>query len=254
MQQEILIILAISVLGPVLGSLIGVMKKPSERFMLNMLAFAGGVMLAISFLQLIPESIRLIAENENSQVYGIIFCVVGISIGAGIMFALDKLIPHIHPEMGIPEPGFKLKRTATFLILGIFLHNIPEGMAIALGEFSEQINVYAIALAIAIHNIPEGICTSAPYYHSSKQRLKSFLISSSTAIPILIGFLIAFVLYRYISSTVVGLITGATAGLMIYITADEIIPTSCSKEIDHKTIFSLMVGIIFVMLLGLIQL
>lgn len=253
MQHEILIILGISALGPIIGSLIGVIKKPSDRFMFNMLAFAGGVMLAISFLQLIPESIRLISENENSQVYGIILCVIGISIGAGIMFVLDNFIPHIHPEMCIPEPGFKLKRTASFLILGIFLHNIPEGMAIALGEVSQQINVYIIALAIAIHNIPEGICTSAPYYHTTKHRLKSFLLSSSTAIPILIGFLIAFVLYRYISDTIVGIIIGTTAGLMIYITADEIIPTSCSKEIDHKTIFSLMVGIIFVILLGLIQ-
>ncbi|MCK4902494.1 MAG: ZIP family metal transporter, partial [Thermoplasmatales archaeon] len=95
--------------------------------------------------------------------------------------------------------------------------------------------------------------TSTPYYHSSKKRLKSFLLSSSTAIPIIIGFLIAYVLYNMISDTIIGLITGATAGLMIYITADEIIPTSCSKEIDHKTIFSLLMGIIFVLLLGLIQ-
>jgi ZIP family zinc transporter len=252
-MEQILIILAISVLGPIIGSFIGILKIPSEKFMLNMLAFAGGVMLAISFLQLIPESIRLITEHQNSEFYGIIFCVLGVSIGAAILFALDRIIPHVHPEMCIPEPGFKLKRTATFLIIGIFLHNIPEGMAIALGEASEQVSVYVIALAIAIHNIPEGICTSAPYYHSSKQRLKSFLLSASTAIPILVGFLIAFVLYRHISDTIVGLITGVTAGLMIYITADEIIPTSCSKEIDHKTIFSLIVGIIFVILLGLIQ-
>lgn len=253
MEKELLIILAISVTGPIVGSFIGVLKKPSEKFMFNMLAFAGGVMLAISFLELIPESIRLIGENENSQVTGIILCVGGISIGALILFVLDKLIPHIHPEMCIPEPGFKLKRTATFLVLGIFLHNVPEGMAIALGEFSEEVNAYAIALAIGIHNIPEGICTSAPYYNSSRQRLKSFLVSSSTAIPILIGFLIAFILYRYISDTIIGFITGVTAGLMIYITADEIIPTACSKEVDHKTIFSLMFGIIFVILLGLIR-
>lgn len=252
MEQEILIILTLSVLGPIIGSLIGVMKRPSEKFMFNMLAFAGGVMLSISFLQLIPESIRIVSV-QNSQTYGIMICIIGICIGALIMFLLDKLIPHIHPEMCVPEHGFKLKRTATFLILGIFLHNIPEGMAIALGEFSTEINVYAIALAIAIHNIPEGICTSAPYYHTSKKRLKSFLLSSSTAIPILIGFIIAFILYRQISDTVIGLITGATAGLMIYITADEIIPTSCSKEIDHKTIFSLMVGIVFVLVLELIQ-
>jgi ZIP family zinc transporter len=252
MQQEILIILTISIIGPILGSLIGVIKKPSEKFMFNMLAFAGGVMLAISFLQLIPESIYLVSEHQNSQTYGIIICVMGILIGALIMFSLDKLIPHIHPEMCIPEHGFKIKRTAVYLIIGIFLHNIPEGMAIALGEISENISVYAISIAIAIHNIPEGICTSSPFFHSSQKRLKSFLVSSTTAIPILIGFLIAIVLYQHISNTIIGFIIGATAGLMIYITADEIIPTSCSKELDHKTIFSLIIGVLFVILLDLL--
>jgi ZIP family zinc transporter len=240
MEQEILIILTISVLGPIIGSLIGVINRPSDRFMYNMLAFAGGVMLSISFLELIPESIRL------SSVY---ICIIGIIIGVGIMYILDKLIPHIHPELCSPEQGSQLKRTATYLILGIFLHNIPEGMAIALGEVSKEVSVYAIAFAIAVHNIPEGVCTSAPYFYSTKKRLKAFLLSSSTAIPIVVGFLIAMVLYSYISYTYIGLIVGATAGLMIYITSDEIIPTSSRKITDHTTIFSLVVGILFVVLI-----
>ena len=240
MEQKLLIILAISVLGPIIGSLIGVIRRPSERFMYNMLAFAGGVMLSISFLELIPESIRL------SSVY---ICIIGIVIGATIMYLLDKLIPHIHPELCTPEREGLMKRTATYLILGIFLHNIPEGMAIALGDFSETVSVYAIAFAIAIHNIPEGICTSAPYYHSTKKRLRAFLLSSSTAIPIVVGFSIAAILYNYISLSTIGLIVGATAGLMIYITSDEIIPTSCRKITDHTTIFSLIIGILFVVIL-----
>ena len=243
MEQTLLIIILISVLGPVIGSLIGVLKKPSERFMYNMLAFAGGVMLAISFLELIPESIEL------SSIY---ISILGVSIGAGFMYGVDKLIPHIHPELCKQEQGKKLKKTAIYLIVGIFLHNIPEGMAIALGSVSGIKVGLAIALAIAIHNIPEGICTSAPYYHITKKRLNSFLVSSSTAIPILVGFLIASWLYQYISNTAIGLIVGATAGLMIYITADEIIPSSCCKMTDHKTIFALIIGILFVILLGLI--
>jgi ZIP family zinc transporter len=251
MQEEILIVLGISVLGPIIGSFIGVLRRPSEAFMYNMLAFAGGVMLSISFLQLIPESINL-ASIENPETTAVFICVIGIILGAIIMFLLDKVIPHIHPELCTPEQGSKLKKTATFLILGIFLHNIPEGMAIALGEApGAEVSIYVIALAIAIHNIPEGICTSAPYYHTSKKRLKSFLISSTTAIPILVGFLVAMVLYEHISSTFVGLIVGLTAGLMIYITSDEIIPTSCSAT-THKPIFSLMLGVIFVILLGAI--
>lgn len=240
MEREILVILGISVAGPILGSFLGVVRKPSEKLMYTALAFAGGVMLSISFLELIPESIELSSTTG---------CAIGILIGVMIMFLLDKLIPHVHPEFGIPEQGNKLKKTAIYLIFGIFLHNIPEGMAIALGEVPEVgVNVYVIALAIAIHNIPEGICTSAPYYHTSKKRLKSFLISSSTAIPIVIGFIVASILYKFISESMIGVIAGATAGLMIYITSDEIIPTSCSQN-DHKPIFSLIFGILFVILL-----
>ena len=243
MQQDIVLILLISVLGPIIGSFIGVIKKPSERFMYNMLAFAGGVMLSIAFLELIPSSIKISS---------IFFCVIGIIIGTIIMFILDKLIPHIHPELSCQEHGRNLKRTSIFLILGIFLHNMPEGMAIVLGSESAAQASLVIAIAISIHNIPEGICTSAPYYNETKLRLKSFLLSSTTAIPILVGFSIAFILRNFISTNMIGLIVGATAGFMIYITADEIIPTSCGEYTSHNTIISLIIGISFVIILGIL--
>jgi len=106
-----------------------------------------------------------------------------------------------------------------------------------------------IALAIAIHGIPEGICTSAPFFHSTGKRLKAFLVSSSTAIPIVAGYVVARLLFETIPISFIGFIIGATAGLMIYITTDELIPHACVGS-DHRTIFSLMTGIIFVMLLG----
>lgn len=167
------------------------------------------------------------------------------------MFGLDRLIPHIHPQLCAQEQGCNLERTSVYLITGIFLHNFPEGMAIAIGSVTDVKVSLAIALAIAIHNIPEGICTSAPYYHTTGNRLKSFLVSSSTAIPIVGGYFLARYIFTSIPSQVVGLIIGATAGLMIYITADELIPTSCAGT-NHKTIFSLMTGVIFVILLRLI--
>ena len=243
MDKSLLLIVLISVLGPVIGSLIGVIKKPSERFMFNMLSFAGGVMLAISFLELIPESIHLSSVP---------IAVIGIIIGCIVMFGVDVLIPHIHPGLCQQEHGRKLKKTSVYLIIGIFLHNIPEGMAMAIGAVSDMKVSLVIALAIAVHNIPEGICTSAPFYHCTKKRLKSFLVSSSTAIPILVGFLFARLLYQYISNNMIGFLIGATAGLMIYITADELIPSSCCKCSNHRTIFSLILGIIFVILLNLL--
>ena len=235
-------IVIISVLGPIIGSVIGVAKKPSLMYMCNMLCFAAGVMLGISFLELIPESIRISSVG---------ICVAGILMGALIMYGVDRIIPHIHPELCTQEQGCNLQRTSIYLILGIFLHNFPEGMAIAIGAVTGTKVSLIIALAIAIHNIPEGICTSAPYYHATGNRLKAFLISSSTAVPLLIGYLLARYIFDSITPGVLGFIIGATAGLMIYITLDEIIPNSCAGN-DHSTIFSLLTGIIFVILLGLI--
>ena len=235
-------IVIISVLGPIIGSIIGVAKKPSLMYMCNMLCFAAGVMLGISFLELIPESIRISSVG---------ICVAGILMGALIMYGVDRIIPHIHPELCTQEQGCNLQRTSTYLILGIFLHNFPEGMAIAIGAVTGTKVSLIIALAIAIHNIPEGICTSAPYYHATGNRLKAFLVSSSTAVPLLIGYLLARYIFDSITPGVLGFIIGATAGLMIYITLDEIIPNSCAGN-DHSTIFSLLTGIIFVILLGLI--
>jgi ZIP family zinc transporter len=241
-MDPVVFIVIISVLGPILGSGLGVLRRPSFNYICNMLCFAAGVMLAISFLELIPESIHIGSIGV---------CVAGLVVGALMMFGLDKIIPHLHPELCSQEQGCNLERTSIYLILGIFLHNFPEGMAIAIGSVTEVRVSIVIALAIAIHNIPEGICTSAPYYHSTGARLKSFLLSSSTALPILIGYLLARHIFQNIPEPVVGFIIGATAGLMIYITADELIPTSCAGT-NHQTIFCLMVGVVFVILLGLI--
>ncbi len=241
-MDPVVFILIISVLGPVIGSAIGVAKKPSAGFLYNMLCFAAGVMLAISFLELIPQGIRLGSVG---------ICIAGLVLGSLVMYALDILIPHIHPEFCAQEQGRNLQRTSIYLIMGIFLHNFPEGMAIAVGSATEIRVSFIIALAIAVHNIPEGICTSAPYFHTTGARLRSFLISSSTAVPLLLGFIIAQYLYKSISSQMIGFISGATAGLMIYISSDELIPNACLGT-DHKTIFSLIAGVAFVIFLGLI--
>jgi ZIP family zinc transporter len=244
--DSVYLILIIAASGPIIGSLIGIIKKPSDLFVYNMLAFAAGVMLTISFLNLIPESISL------SSIW---LCCIGIIIGSILMYALDRLIPHVHPSYCIPEHGRNLRRTATYLLLGIFMHNFPEGMAIATGTVTNFNVTLSISIAIAIHNIPEGICTSAPYYYLTKKQLKSFLISSSTAIPLIIGFLIAYILFKNIPLEIVGIVIAATAGLMIYISADELIPMAHSqgrKLWNHTTIFSLIAGVLFVIILGTI--
>jgi ZIP family zinc transporter len=231
-MDPVVFIFLIMVLGPVIGSFIGVLKRPSFGYVCNMLCFAAGVMLTISFVELIPESIELSS---------VLTCVGGITLGSLVMYGLDRLIPHLHPQLCAQKQGCNLERTAVYLILGMFLHNFPEGMAIAIGSVTEMKVSFVTALAIAIHNVPEGICTSAPYFHTTGARLKSFLVSSSTAVPIVVGYVLARYLFQNIPPHVIGFIVGATAGLMVYITVDELIPNGCAGS-NHQTIFSLIKG------------
>lgn len=240
-MSPILIIVIISILGPTIGSLIGIIKKPSDMFVYNMLSFSAGIMLSVSFLQLIPESLKF------SNVY---LSIIGIIIGSLVMYIIDKLIPHIHPELCSQEHGRNLKKTASYLVLGMFIHHFPEGMSMAVGSVSNFQFSLTIALAIAIHDIPESITTASTYYHCTQNRLKSFWISLVTIIPTLVGFFLANILYQNISTNIMGIIISATAGLMIYICGDELIPTSSCNSTNHSTIFSLIAGVLVVVLLG----
>jgi ZIP family zinc transporter len=241
-MDPVTLIVIIAFAGPIVGSVIGVMRRPSFVYVCCMLCFAAGVMLAISFMELIPESIRL------SSVPG---SVLGVLCGSLVMYGLDRLLPHLHPSLCSQEQGCNLQRSSLYLIIGIFLHNFPEGMAIASGAVANIKASIIIALAIAIHNIPEGICTSASYFHASGNRTPAFLLSCSTAIPILVGFFVARYVFENISAQVVGFLIAATAGLMIYITVDELIPNSCAGE-NHQTIFSFIIGVVLVILLQLL--
>jgi ZIP family zinc transporter len=240
-MNDLWIIIIISILGPIIGSLIGIIRKPSTIFMFNLLSFTAGVMLTLAFVNLIPESIQLSS---------FIICAIGIVLGTVVMFIVDKSIAHIHPEFVSQEQGKNIKRTAIYLIAGIFIHHFPEGFAIALGGAISANASLTIAITLAVHDVAEGICTSAPYYYCNNCRWKSFLVSSSTVIPTLIGFFLGYYILTNISLTVAGLVMGMTAGIMIYISADELIPASSYKLSNHSTIFSLILGILFVIIVN----
>lgn len=241
-MDPLVFIVIIAFAGPIIGSMLGVMRRPSFIYVCCMLCFAAGVMLTISFMELLPESIHL-----SSVPVG----VLGLVFGSLVMYGLDRLLPHLHPSLCSQEQGCNLERSSLYLIIGIFLHNFPEGMAIASGAVANIKTSMIISLGIAIHNIPEGICTSASYFHASGNRLRAFLLSCSTAVPILVGYFVARYAFESISSQVVGFLIAATAGLMIYITVDELIPNSCAGE-NHTTIFAFLAGVVLVILLQLV--
>lgn len=240
-QEAAVVILATA--GPIIGSALGVWRKPTTAVIYNILYFAAGIMVAISFLDLIPESVHLGSTAT---------AVAGLTMGAAAMYALDRVFPHVHDCAVCGEDECHLGRTAQFLILAIFLHNFPEGMAIGVGAATDTGDSVVIALAIAIHNSPEGICTSAPYYYASGKRLKAFLMSSASALPIVFGYLAARYLFGRISPQAMSLLVGATAGLMIYIAADQLMPAVQSDNNRKPTMFFFMFGIVAVMLLDLL--
>lgn len=232
-------VLGVAVAGPVIGSALGVALPPGRRRTGDMLAFAGGAMLGISFLELLPESLGKC---------GLAGTAAGLAIGLLTMAALEGMLPR--PSAG----GGELERTSLLMILGIFLHNLPEGMAMAsAGAMADPRALVTVALAIAVHNIPEGICTSAPYYLATGRRLRAFLWSSSTAGPVLGGYLLGKTLLRGMGPFAMGVMVASVAGLMIHISCAELLPTAQAEEgrgHPSRPVAWLAAGVLFVMALA----
>lgn len=151
-MEELLLILFLIFFGQTLGSLIGFIKKPSKTILHGSLAFAASMMIGISFIQLIPEGLKITSS------YLIVF---SFFVGIIVMGIVDKLLPHINPEL-LKKEKPSIKRSVTMLVIGIALHNFPEGLAIGVGfALTSQLGVI-IALSIAIQDVPENIATIIP--------------------------------------------------------------------------------------------
>ena len=154
--MEIVLISALAGIATALGAiLVFLLGKPAKKVLSLVLGFASGAMLAISAFSLLPEALAL---------GGMVRAIAGFLIGAGLMFGLDTLVPHIHIGEGKAEAGgdANLLKVGYFIFLGIALHNFPEGLAIGAGFSASPGLGAAIALALAVHNVPEGMATAAP--------------------------------------------------------------------------------------------
>lgn len=241
-MNRLLLLSILATVGPVIGSLIGIMHKPSRGLVGKYLSYAAGIMLGISLINLLPEGWRLTTPT---------MLFAGIASGIIVMSLIEWYIPHVHFSSTHHGKSAKLERTAIVLIIGILIHDFPEGLAIGIGSAINLSVALAIGLSIAIHQIPESICSSAPYYLSTGKRLKSFLVSSSTAIPTIMGILIAGFFLNHISSTVMGTLIGLTIGIMLHLTFFELIPAA--KLNDHRIKYAIFViGILSVGVLSLI--
>ena len=228
-------------LSTTIGSFLGIfVKKPGPRFMTLSLGFSAGVMILVSFVELLQRGIEVVG-----------FASAHLAFFAGflIMFLIDAAIPHDYMAEHISDEEKKRKinlaRTGLFVALGIGIHNFPEGLATFAGTLQSLNLGIAIAVAIAIHNIPEGIAVSVPVYAATGSRKKAFLWSflSGVAEPVGAG-IAALFLMPFLNPALLGVILAAVAGIMVFISIDELVPVSRSYGEEHLSIVGVVIGML----------
>ncbi len=233
-----LILTTLAGLSTTLGSLLGLaIRKPGARFMSATLGFSAGVMVMVSFVELLSGGIESIGFAYAH------FCFF---IGIIIIFSIDFFLPHEwagHQDLPRNQKDSKLLRMGLLVALGIGIHNFPEGMATFAGTLKDTRLGIAIAVAIAIHNIPEGLAVSAPIYAATRSRGKAFLWSflSGVAEPVGAGVAAVFLL-PFLTPTLLGWLLAFVAGVMVFIAFDELVPTSRSYDQGHVAILGMVFG------------
>lgn len=234
-----------TVLGAVVIIVFG---KPGPRLLSALLGFAGGVMLAISFFDLMPEAL-----GHGSM----LTASVGFLLGAGAMYALDRFIPHAHVSSShelslenvprIQTVKVEMLRLGYLVFFGLALHNLPEGLAIGAGmEASPTLGVY-VAIAIALHNIPEGIAVAGILRAGGLSAARVLLLTLVIGLMTPLGAGLGLVFFRISPLFVAGGMAFA-AGAMVYIASDELIPQS-NKLNSHVSIGGLIVGLLLVFIM-----
>lgn len=242
-MQHLLFIIFLIFVGQILGSLIGLIKKPRMNVLYGSLAFAASMMLGISFLKLIPEALKI-----TPFYLVVLFFFVGIII----MRIIDKLLPHINPEL-LKQEKPSVKRSVTMLIIGMALHNLPEGMAIGAGFVLRPALGVAVALGIAVQDVPENLATIVPLYGLTGNRVKSFIITTATILFELVGFAFGYYILKGGSENLLGASLAIASGIMVYIAIEELIPGAKIKQNLKVGISSIILGIILVLLISLLS-
>jgi ZIP family zinc transporter len=235
-----LLITTIAGLSTTIGSVLGLwFTNPGPGFISATLGFSAGVMLLVSFVELLTSAIEYIGFAQAH---------IAFFAGMFLMYAIDNLIPHEYfaeKKEGSEEEGGKMYRTGVMVALGIGIHNFPEGMATFVGTLQDVSLGIAIGVAIAIHNIPEGLAVSTPVYLATGSRKKAFWWSFLSGIAEPAGALIAALfLARHLNDTVLGWVLAIVAGIMVYISLDELIPASREYKMDNYSILGAMAGML----------
>ena len=231
-------------------------KRTNTSFLSLSLGFSAGVMIYVSFVELFTSSVQTLVEM-NGKSEGTFYATLSFFGGIVLILLIDKLIPRYenpHEMHRVEEMSEKAKiqldvkpkllRVGMVTALVLAIHNFPEGM----------VTFLPIAIAIAIHNIPEGISVSVPVFYATGNRKKAFWFSFLSGLAEPVGAVIGYlVLAPFLDDNVFGIIFGMIAGIMVFISLDELLPAAEEYGKHHHAIYGLVVGMA-VMALSLLML
>lgn len=241
-------------------------RQTSKTFLSLALGFSAGVMLYVSFVEILGKS-RIALTEVMGERLGSLTTVLSFFGGIALIGLIDRLIPTyenphevrtdhdlevIHAErpqaeqleeMKSAHVNRKLLRVGLFTALAIGIHNFPEGLATFAATLADPALGISIAVAIAIHNIPEGISVSVPIFFATNNRRKAFVWSFLSGLAEPVGALLGyFVLRAWFTPQLFGVLFGGVAGIMVYISLDELLPTARAYGQGHLVIYGTVAG------------
>ena len=235
-----LIISLIAGMSTIIGFFSIYIKGEKEKIISRTLSFAGGVMVMLSIIDLIPSSILSLKETY-SYFMTIFYCL--------IFFAVGFIVSHFIQKFFSENDG--LSKAGIISMIGIILHNIPEGIATyVLSSINLKFGII-LAIAIIMHNIPEGVGISIPIYYGTGSKKKAFVYTLISGISEPVGAVISMLfLYKHINISLMGEIYSVIAGIMVYIGYFELI--KISKQYGENVKLFTLLGALFILIVEII--
>lgn len=244
-------------------------KKTNTKFLSAALGFSAGVMIYVSFTEILVKS-RESLMSELGDSMGMWVSIASFFGGMLVIAIIDKLVPSfenphtMHSQSDIEELrldsnavdiGFENKdriedkgnlyRMGIMSAIAIGIHNFPEGLATFTATVKDPSLGVPIAMAIAIHNVPEGIAVSIPLFYATGSKKKAFIYSFLSGLAEPVGAIVGYLLLsRLFNDMTFGILFGIVAGIMVYISLDELLPASEEYGEHHISIYGLISGMV----------
>lgn len=247
-----LLLSTIAGMSTAIGSLIALFSKKNDtRFMSAALGFSAGVMITVSFAELLPEAQKNISVSNPR--YGPAISLCFLATGVALAAIIDMLIPTdigkgTGISGGLDRSGASLLHMGVVTAIAITVHNFPEGIATFMAGYSDIKIGLPVALSIAMHNIPEGIAVSVPIYFGTGKRGKAFLYSAASGLSEPLGALIAYLcLAPFLDTSSLGGVFAVVAGIMVYIAFGELVPASERYKRPRAAVVGIVMGTLFML-------